>query len=634
MEMNSRWYAKNLPGFIGIGFVVLARLMGVLQSLEWDALDAGLRGRSPELADPRIVIVGIDENDIQSLDAYPVPDGVIAQLLQRIQSYDPRAIGLDVVRDIPVEPGHDELVQVFQSMPNVIGATSVVPDRNGSLILPPPSLPSHQIGLVDAILDDDGRQRRSLLGALSPDGNYRLSMAIQLVMLYLNPEGIELGNGIRNPNAMRFGAVELPQVSPQSGGYVRADAKGNQTLIHFRSGTQPFQLVSLMDVLDDSHVQPDWFRDRIVLIGVTAKSTKDYAQSAAVNSSNPGIVFGVEIHAHVISQILSAVLDGRSLLRTWPDSVEYAWIVAWGLIGMAIGQWVQRPPVHFLIVGGMVVSLLGMSYASLLMGWWLPVIPALLVLTINGIVLHTIYLYNRSLQARIRDRQLVIEQTFTTIHNGPLQTLATVRQELDKPTLSRTKLRHGLSQLNQELRGIYDSIQKDATQDDRLHLQGEAALDLTTPLHEVLYEVYNDTLRRDFPDFSGLKVHVVKFEPFDETGLTSEHKRNLCRFLEESLCNVGKHATEARRLTIDCRHDGRHNVIRIVDNGIVTAPLPHAPKGRGTQQAKQLASQLGGKFERSPHAPKGTRCELTWLPQHPPWKRWAQHLTLFGKHKD
>ena len=628
MEIGRRWYLKSLPGFLSIGVVVIARLTGVLQSMEWDALDAGLRWRSPEPTDDRIVIVGIDETDIQTLGTYPIPDGVIAQLLQRLQSYNPRAIGLDLVRDIPVDPGHESLVQAFQTMPNVIGGISVVPDDIGGVILPPPSLPPEQIGFVDAMLDDDGHQRRSLLGSVDLAGDYRFSMAIQLAQIYLQSHNIALENGVRDPVAMRFGPAELPVLQPNTGGYVGVDAKGNQTLINFRSGPVPFHMISLHDVLNDQ-VDPDWLHDNIVLIGVTAKSAKDYAQSAVISSSKPDLVFGVEIHAHTLSQILSTALDGRSLLRTWPDPWEYAWIIAWGLIGIAISQWIQRPSIHFLVAGCMVLSLVAMCYVSLMVGWWLPIVPALIGLTVNSIVLHSLYLYNRSVQSRIRDRQLVIEQTFTAIHNGPLQTLAQVLRELEEPNVSHIKLHQDLTHLNQELRGVYDAIQKDAEQDNRLHLQGEAALDLTAPLHEILYEVYNDTLNRNFPHFAKIQAKIIKFEPFAEQGLTPEHKRNLCRFLEEALCNVGKHAVGARRLSVDCRYDGHRNMIQVIDNGngnretvgSSSSALSSSQSSgkRGTQQARQIATQLGGTFERSPHAPKGTCCTLSWHPKRSIW---------------
>ena len=660
------WSVQSILSVTGIGLVLIARWIGLLQTAELDALDNGLRWRLPEATDERIVIVGINEADIQSLGTYPISDDVIAQLLQQLQSYNPRAIGLDLVRDIPVEPGHDELVQAFQTMPNVIGAFSVIPDVTGTTIEPPPALPSEQIGFVDALLDGDGLQRRALLGAQSQsknvfldgdalqrrallganaiDGSYRFSMAIQLASLYLRQEGLELENGIRNPVAMRFGGTELPVIQSNSGGYVGADDGGNQTLIHFRSGSQPFHFVSLTDVLEGL-AGAEVFRDRVVLVGVTAQSTKDYAQSAAISSAKSGVVFGIEIHAHILSQILSATLDGRPQLKTLPDIFEYLWITIWGLIGIVLFKWVQRPGLYFWFAALTLIALIGISQGILIMGWWLPFIPALIsVLIVNGISLYTLDITNRSLQSRIHDRQLVIDQTFTAIHNGPLQTLAATMRSLENPDYSQQKLQADLTLINQEIRGVYAGIKDDAVQDNRLHLQGDVALDLTAPLHEVLYEVYNDTLRRDFPYFSSLKVHVVKFEPFDEAGLTGEHKRNLCRFLEEALCNVGKHAMAARRLTVDCRHDGHQNVIRVVDNGTtasISSPLPiqkAIQQGRGTQQSKQLALQLGGTFERSPHSPKGTRCELTWLPKHSIWKRWgkrwSQQLAYFCKQTD
>ncbi|MEB3357394.1 MAG: CHASE2 domain-containing protein, partial [Synechococcales bacterium] len=639
-QVSQRWYVKVVPGLIGIGVVVAARFAGLLQPLEWAALDAGLRWRPPEPMDERITIVGIDEADIQAVGAYPIPDGVLAALLRQLERYDSQIIGLDIFRDLPVEPGHAELTAVFQSMDNLIGAATVVPDEAGTTIAPPPSLPPEQIGFVDKVSDADGHLRRSLLGSPTVDGGYQFSMAIQLAKAYLTQYGIELGNGTRDPIAMRFGDVELPRVHPNSGGYVRVDAGGNQTLLNFRSGTEPFRIVSLMAVLN-GQVEPEWLRDRIVLVGVTASSTKDILQSSAVASANPGQVFGVEAHAHATSQIISAVLDGRSLLRTWPDGWEYGWIILWGVAGMGVSQFAQQPGRHFLIVVMISIGCTGLGYVALLNGWWLPVAPALAAFLFNAVVLRAFYLYDRSLQLRIQDRQQVIEQTFTAIHNGPLQTLATLMREVDDPDFARQTLRKDLQQLNQELRNVYATIQQEVVQ-EQLYLHGQFPLNLTDPLHELLYEVYSDTLRRDFSYFAALKVKVTKFEPFDEAFLSPEQKRDLCRFLEEMLCNVGKHATGATRLMVECRYDGEFNVIRVIDNGVGLSSsrvAPDAPaaalsglSGRGTQQAQDLAKQLGGTFERSPHLPKGTACILKWRSKTPlPHRIWQKVTTVFGK---
>lgn len=630
-------YRGLWPGLMGIGVIVAARLAGLLQPLEWAALDVALRWRPPEPMDEHVVIVNIDENDIQSIGTYPIPDQIIAQLLLQLQDYDVRVVGLDVVRNLPVNPGHAELVEVFQSTQNIIGAESVVPDRFEAIIDPPSSLPPNQIGFVDNILDADGNIRRSLLGAATTDGDYQFSMPIRLAMSYLEPHGIELKNGIRDPAAMRFGQVELPRVYPNTGGYVRADAGGVQTMLNFRSGSQPFRRVSLTDVLE-GEANPEWFRDRIVLIGITSMSVKDIVQSSAVRSSNPGLVFGVEVMAHATSQIVNAVLEGRSLLYTWSEFWEYAWIMTWGIVGIALFVVFRRPLQCLIAVIVFVFVLIGMSAIGLLVFQiWIPFIPAALVFALLSLIglLESFLSYDYLMRLRIVDRQMVIEQTFTTIHNGPLQTLAALIRRTDDATFSRDQLRQDLQNLNQELRGVYETIRQEAMQDGR----DPALYDLTLPLHELLYQVYSDTLQRPLPFFASLKVHITKFEPFDERALSPEQKRNLCRFLEESLCNVGKHAAGVKRLTVECRHDGDANVIRVVDNGIGVANSGdprEASGGWGTKQATTLARQLGGSFERTPNTPKGTRCELRWRPRQSLreciWQQFqTQKIAGFGK---
>ena len=163
---------EAITGTISIGFVVLVRLSGLLQHSEKLALDYGLRWRPPESPDQRVVIVGITEKDIQQLGTYPIPDRELATILRQLQTYNPRVIGVDIFRDLPVEPGHTELTQIFAQMPNVIAIEKALPDLSGFTIPPPPHLPETQFGFVDAMLDKDGFVRRSLLGATSPSGDY------------------------------------------------------------------------------------------------------------------------------------------------------------------------------------------------------------------------------------------------------------------------------------------------------------------------------------------------------------------------------------------------------------------------------------------------------------------------------
>jgi CHASE2 domain-containing sensor protein/two-component sensor histidine kinase len=614
--------------------VMIARLTGALQFLELVTFDRFLRLRPAEPMDERIVIVSITEGDIQRARTYPIPDREIADLLKRLQAYQPTAIGLDIVRDIPVEPGNAELTSVFRSSKNTIGVEIALPDRSGFTVPPGPALRSEQVGFADAVLDADGYQRRSLLGAHNPQQEYRFSLAIRLAERYLAARGIELGNGIRDPDAKRFGSIELTRVQSNSGGYVGADAGGNQILLNVRSGTMPFRVLSLSQI-KSGQVNPDWIRGRIVLIGMMSFSAKDLASSGAIVGINPGRIYGVEIQAHATSQIVSAVLDGRSLLRVWADAWEYLWIVAWGLLGISLGRFLRSP---WKILFGILVasvSSIGICYGLILFGWWVPIVPVLLVLVLNGagLMAALFYRHEQELRLRLEERQFAIEQTFNAIHSGPLQTLVGIlRTAQEQPT--PPPFLPELQRLSQELRAVYGSVQREAIADEP-HLRMGSAIELAlqAPLHELLYKVYCNTLEQELPYLKTLKFKIVQFDPLNTSHLRLEHKRALCRFLEEALCNVGKHAIEATRLTVICTQEGDRQVIRVADNGrgkpsesetlslaqmdrdreITEDPNPKLqPSGLGTQLAKNLAKQLGGAFRRYPNQPKGTVCELTW----------------------
>lgn len=616
------WRIGAVPGLLVILLVLLARWAGSLQAAEWFALDVLLRSRPPEPIDQRLLIVGIDEADLQQLRTYPVPDREVAALIEALQRRQPAVIGLDIFRDLPVEPGHADLVRVLQTSPDLIGIERVLAAEASGTIAPPPALPPAQVGFADAVLDADGALRRSLLALKTPTGEFKLSLTLRLAERYLAAQGVSIDNGRRDPVAVRFGSRELERFLPNSGGYVRADARGNQVLLNFRSGSRPFAIVSLRDVRA-GRVPDDWMRGRIVLIGITATSVKDVVNTAAV-SGDARFINGVEIQAHAVSQIVSAVLDDRPLLWVWADGWEALWIVAWGVLGISLGRLI-RSPVQLL--GGLAIVcllLVGICYGLLLLGGWLPLVPAFLVLFLNGagLTASMFYRHEQDLRSKLRDRQLIIDQTFDAIHNGPLQTLARLRRRVQDG--EDAPLQADLAFLNQELRAVYESVRREAlSQDGSFHLGNEQAIDLSTPLHEVLYEVYDHTLSRDFPCFQQLKLTVPDFQPIDDRFLSVEQKRGLCRFLEEALCNVGKYATGVTRLEVVCGRQGSQNIIRVTDNGAGLRPSQTGdrPTGRGTQQAQDLARQLGGQFRRSPHVPQGTVCELSWSAAKP-WFWW------------
>ncbi|GJD19211.1 possible Sensor with Chase2 domain [Rivularia sp. IAM M-261] len=603
----SIWRQAALPGFAVTTIVVIARLNGLLQPLEWMALDNLFRLRPAEPIDNRITIIGINEDDIKKVGTYPIPDREIAVLINKVQSYQPKVIGLDLVRNVPIEPGSQELANVLKKSENLIAIEKVLPTEYP----PPPNIPPNRIGFSDVLVDTDGNTRRLLLGTPSKNG-YKFSLSLRLAETYLSTKGISLKNGIHDPDAMRFAEVEIPRVFPNTGGYVGTDAGGVQTLLNWRSGEEPFQTLSLNDI-KTAKFEPNLLRSRIVLIGMTAPSVSDYVNTNAVIGLKPyNHIYGVKFHAQATSQIISAVLDKRPLLRAWSDGWEYLWIISWGIISIIIGRLTQSAFKNLIVTGITSFILIGTSYLFFLQGLWIPVAPNLLILAINGVGLSAFAFYqrDRALQSQIEERQRAIENTFTYIHNGPLQTLANTLRCIQEEGFPKDKIYSQLTRLNQEIRNVGEHLKSESlNEEESLFLVSGLKLNLKLPLHELLYEVYTSTLKRDLPHFENLKLKARSFDPIDEQQLNTEQKRELCQFLEEALCNVGKHAIGAKRIQATGKGSDGKYTLSIKDNGCgINSNL----ENKGTKQAVNLAKKLRGSFKREPITPRGTLCELTW----------------------
>lgn len=388
------------------GLIILLRWSGGLQPLEWMLLDQFFQLRPREAQDTRIVIVGINEADLQKTRRWPIDDATLTRVLEKVKQQQPRAIGLDLYRDLPVEPGNRELTRVFETTPNLIG----IEKRGGSEdfpVAPPPALKErNQTASNDIVPDSDGKIRRGLLYWYSPDGQESLeSLGLRLAMTYLQAEGVEPQAAQSNPDYLQLGQGVFPIFESMDGSYVHADAGGYQLLLNFRGPANSFRQVSMSDVLEDK-IPPDLMRDRLVLVGPTAESLKDffYTPFSGNSITTPEKMAGVEVQANLASQIISAALDGRpSSLSIWPDPLEWGWIILWACIGTALGWFVRSPRLAIL---GMVTaegSLLVGGYLAFLAGWWIPIVPPALTLALSAIVL-TGYIAQRERE----DRKIVM----------------------------------------------------------------------------------------------------------------------------------------------------------------------------------------------------------------------------------
>lgn len=252
-------------------------------------------------------------------------------------------------------------------------------------VSPPPEIPADRQGFSDFVKDPDSILRRHLIamrpGSTSPCTTpYALSA--QLAFRYLEAEGIS-AKYIKKE--LQIGNVVFKRLLKHMGGYQQLDDWGYQILLNYRSYNSPLDVaekVTLKDVLQGK-VKPEAVKNRIVLIGITAQSAGDYFPTPYTTGQDQEMP-GVVVHAQMVSQILSAVLDGRSLLWVWPFWGEALWLWGWSVLG-GILVWHIRNPRSLGLAGVTALWVLyGLSFGLITQGGWVPLVPSALALVITG----------------------------------------------------------------------------------------------------------------------------------------------------------------------------------------------------------------------------------------------------------
>ena len=364
------------------GIALVANFFGLFQFLEWAALDRLFRWRPTESSDSRILLVTIDEPDIQNVGQWPIPNTVLVELLEQLKAQQPRVIGLALYRDLPTGEGDRALQRLFASTPNLIGVEKV----GGDAVAPHPTLQENdRVGMVDLLLDADGKVRRSLLSVKSDPDRTSLSFGLRVSLMYLEDEGISLD--LLNPTEQRYqlGQAVFVPFQENDGGYVRADDSGYQMLVNYRGMRENFTSVSMTDVLE-GRIPANLMRDRIVLVGTTARRFSPFFDTPYSTGllRTPNFTSGLVVHANITSQILSAALDGRSFVKVWSEPLEAGWVLFWSFVGSWVSWlWLQGNPIRGKIaiqlsILGAIATGTGLllifgSYIAFIGGWWLPV---------------------------------------------------------------------------------------------------------------------------------------------------------------------------------------------------------------------------------------------------------------------
>ena len=409
-----------MTSIVVAGFILGLRQVGGLQVLELYAFDRMVRLQNDRGPDPRLLVIEVTEEDIRNQSEWPIHDETMAKLLRQLQKGAPRAIGIDIYRDIPYGEGQAELKQELQR-PNVVAITGLGISEDDA-IPPPDGLDPSQVGFNDFPIDPDGILRRSLLyAALEEEELY--SFGLQLSLKYLEAElpGTYSELFSVSGDSLLIGGKSFVALSHNDGGYENIDTRGYQMLLNYRSSNWVSRKVSLTQALEGD-IDPAWIEDKVVMIGVTAPSMKDFFYTPySLEKDEEHVMSGVLIHAQIVSQILSTTLDGQPPFWFLTRGVEAIWIFGWALAGATTVWRLKRSALLGAVLLIEIGALCGICLLAIAFTGWIPVATPTLALILSSGILITYQVFYQSFYDQLTglpSRSLFVRQLKQTIQNS------------------------------------------------------------------------------------------------------------------------------------------------------------------------------------------------------------------------
>jgi CHASE2 domain-containing sensor protein len=357
--------------------VIGVRSLGLLQPSELWAYDRMVQTQVNTTKiitndTPKIRVIGITRKDTQQYGQEMTQENVIsdralADLIKKINRYQPKVIGLDIFRDVPQpdKAGYQQLLTALQSAPSLVVACQVGEEdqseqRAVPSIAPPKISSSRLIGYADSLLpDDDSVVRRYMVEMAAREGSSCVSeqsFAWQIAKQVVQPQPFEpklylsadFGGYQGNPE--RFGEAQL--------------------LINYHPSSRNIQLFNLQDILNlnaESELQ-QLFQNSVVLIGYNLVGAED-THLTPLGQQN-----GVMIHTHAVRQLLQQTPN----ISAWSQWVEMLLIMVGSILGGLLLWRVRSLKTRMILAIALSIGIQGLVYMAYLQYLWLPTVPVTL----------------------------------------------------------------------------------------------------------------------------------------------------------------------------------------------------------------------------------------------------------------
>lgn len=318
-------------GHLLTGVSVLSAAWLTVSGLDWvqlmenQAVSTFFQLRGPIVPPKNIVILAIDDQSIsvpeqyyktnpqqyaylEPLKSFPFQRAAYAQIIEKLVNAGASAVALDVVFDLPSGYGSEDDRQLQAAL-----------EKYGSKVTLAAlyeNFETHQGTFMQLRLP----QERFHTGGVSM-GTVNFPLEVDGKVHRLASEFSRL---VETDNSLSQRVPDFDQAVLQTAKINYLPPKGDRLNFWGTNGT--FETIPLWYVLDpanwDTYLQKgEFFQDKIVVIGATAKLANDYHQVAA--SSSRERMSGVEIHANAIATLMT---------------------------GKAIGEAIENPPLRSLFV--------------------------------------------------------------------------------------------------------------------------------------------------------------------------------------------------------------------------------------------------------------------------------------------
>jgi len=372
MQMNDRL-------FTAIALALIACVVGISEVLvRFDHLyyDLG-RHFSFKRAPDNILIVAIDERSIEAIGSWPWSRRFHTELINHLINEKPKAIGFGITFSDPerdateVDYAFAEAIQRAGNivLPVLLEAPYVGASVKQSFLTPLLASAVAGLGRLHVSLDADGVARNLYLWeGLSVGGSPALGLP------HFSQAILQVANLLPANMNIIPPTIHLakPSVNPSSGYEAQRLISNSPRKINFFGAPGHFHQISYVDVLANKY-SSGFFKDKVVLIGVTAQGVGDVLLTPVSSDSEPMSMIEFQANAIATMQSSSLVVDAPK------------WIVSLlcALLAILPLFWLSRlPPLKSVLLITIYLIVIILLSLSIVHWWriWVPTSGALIAI--------------------------------------------------------------------------------------------------------------------------------------------------------------------------------------------------------------------------------------------------------------